>query len=271
MTIDRANSVRQSATLYEAVRRLTWFPWVMQPIVARRMDKIITVSQAADRNVREAFGLAPEATRVVYNGVDTDLFRPHPEVERQPNMILYVANSEDRNKGARYFFEALARIKDEAEFRVVMVDRPRDQLKLAPRLIQHYGLDARVTITGRISDAELVRLYNAATFSVTSSLYEGFGLPAAQSLACGTPTIATTGGALPEIIDHGVSGWLVPPGDSEALAAAMRRFLKDAALRERLGQQGVRSVRERFSWRKAAEQVVAVYEEAIASRGGGHR
>lgn len=268
MTIDLANSVRLSANLYEAVRRLVWFPWVMQQFVARRMDKIITVSKAAYETVRQAFGLDPDKMRMIYIAVDTDFFRPLPDVERLPNTILYVANSEDRNKGARYFFEALALLKQKRDFHVIFVDRPRHQLKLAPRLIRHYGLDSRVTYTGRVTNEQLRLLYNQATFAVTSSLFEGFGLPPAQAMACGTPVIATTGGALPEVVEHGESGWLVPPSDAHALAEAIDLFFADPALRERLGRRGAESIRERFNWRRTAEETVEVYEEVIARRSG---
>jgi glycosyltransferase involved in cell wall biosynthesis len=98
---------------------------------------------------------------------------------------------------------------------------------------------------------------------VSPSLYEGFGLPAAEAMACGTPVIATTGGAFPEVIDHGETGWLVPPGDAGAIAGAIRLLTEDAGLRERLARAGRESILERFSWRRAAEETLAVYQEML--------
>lgn len=264
LTIDLQNALRQARSLYEQARRILWSPWVMQQVVARRIPRILVVSHTSKRSVQQAFGLRPERMRVVHNGIDTEIFRPLPEVERQPGLILYVGNSEDRNKGARYLIEALHLLGDDRlDYRLALVDQKRERLKLVPRLVQEYGLWSRVQFTGRLPTDQLVRLYNQATLVVSPSLYEGFGLPAAEAMACETPVIATTGGAFPEVIDHGETGWLVPPGDSRALADAIRLLMGDAELRERLGRAGRQSILERFSWRKAAQETLAVYEELL--------
>ena len=266
LTIDLENALRQSRSLYEMARRTLWSPWVMQQIVARRLPRVVVVSHTSRKAVEEAFELDPERVRVVHNGIDTDCFRPLPDVARQPGLLLYVGNSEDRNKGARYLMEALHLLRDDRrEFQLALVDHAKSRLKLVPRLVQEYGLSSRVHFIGHVSTEQLVRLYNQATVAVSPSLYEGFGLPAAEAMACQTPVIATTGGAFPEVIDHGETGWLVPPGDAGALADAIRLLMDDAGLRQRLGEAGRQSILERFSWRKAAEETLAVYEE-VAGR-----
>jgi glycosyltransferase involved in cell wall biosynthesis len=266
LTIDLQNALSQARSLYEMARRILWSPWVMQQVAARRLSRVIVVSHTTRLAVQDAFGLAPERVRVVHNGIDSDCFRPLPDTERQPGLILYVGNSEDRNKGARYLMEALHLLQDERQdYQLALVDHKKERLKLVPRLVQEYGLSSRVHFTGRLSTEELVRLYNQATLVVSPSLYEGFGLPAAEAMACGTPVIATTGGAFPEVIDHGETGWLVPPGDSRALADAIRMLMDDAGLRDRLGGAARQSIVERFNWRKAAEETLAVYEE-VAGR-----
>ncbi len=266
LSIDFRNSLAQSASVYEKARRMLWFPWVMQELVAPRLDKIIVVSRASAQSVGQAFGLPPEKMQVVYNGIDCDTFRPLDGVAKEPGSILYVGNSEDRNKGSRFLFQALALLRDETDFHLTLVDNKKSNLKLAPRLVREYGLHTRVTFAGRVSTEELVRLYNRAELAVSPSLYEGFGLPAAEAMACGVPVIATTAPAFPEVVDHGVTGWLVPPADPAALAQAIRELMGDADLRARLGREGRRSVQERFDWRRAAREVVAVYEEALSER-----
>lgn len=266
LSIDFRNSLAQSASVYEKARRMLWFPWVMQELVARRLDKIIVVSKASAQSVGRAFGLPPEDMRVVYNGIDCETFRPLDGVAKEPRSILYVGNSEDRNKGARFLLQALALLRDEMDFHLTLVDNKKSNLKLAPRMVREYGLHTRVTFAGRVSTEELVRLYNRTELAVSPSLYEGFGLPAAEAMACGVPAIATTAPAFPEVVDHGVTGWLVPPADPAALAQAIRQLMADADLRARLGREGRRSVQERFDWRRAAREVVAVYEEALSER-----
>jgi glycosyltransferase involved in cell wall biosynthesis len=267
LTIDLQNALRQAGSLYEKARRIVWSPWVMQHLVARRLPRTIVVSETSRRAVQEAFGLDPARLRVVHNGIDTAQFRPLPDVERQPDLLLYVGNSEDRNKGARYLIEALRILGDDRrEYHLALVDHERKKLKLVPRLVQEYGLSSRVHFTGHLETEELVRLYNRASLVVSPSLYEGFGLPAAEAMACGRPVIATTGGAFPEVIDHAETGWLVPPGDARALASAIRLLMDDEALRDRLGRAGRESIVRRFSWRKAAEETLAVYEELLGGR-----
>ena len=264
LTIDLQNALRQARSLYEMVRRTLWSPWVMQQIVARRLPRTIVVSHTSRLAVEQAFALDPARMRVVHNGIDTDRFRPLPEIERQEGVLLYVGNSEDRNKGAQFLMDALHLLQDDRrDYQLILVDHEKARLKLVPRLVQEYGLWSRVHFTGRVSTEQLVRLYNQATLVVSPSLYEGFGLPAAEAMACETPVIATTGGAFPEVIDHGETGWLVPPGDAGALAEGIRLLMDDGGLRERLGRAGRQSILQRFSWRKAAEQTLAVYEELV--------
>ncbi len=263
LSYDMRNALRQARSTYEKARRILWSPWIMQEVVAKRLDRVIVVSETSRRDVEEAFKLPPEKVRTVYNGIDTDTFRPLPGVEREPDRLLYVGNSEDRNKGTRYLLEALNLLKDDLDFRVTFVDNEKHQLKLAPRLVNEYGLNSRIDFTGRIPTDELVRHYNTAKLFVTSSVHEGFGLPLAEAMSCGAPVLGTSIGAYEEIVQHGKNGWLVPPRDPRALADAIRMLWNDRALRERLAAGGRQRVLETFNWRKAAEETLAVYEEML--------
>jgi len=263
LSADLKNQLRQARSTYEKARRILWSPWIMQEVVAKRADRIIVVSETSRIDVEEAFDLDPARIRTVYNGIDTDTFRPLPGVERQPDKLLYVGNSEDRNKGARYFLKALDLLKDELDFRVTFVDNFKHNLKLAPRLVDEYGLNSRVDFTGRIPTDDLVRHYNEAKLLVTSSVHEGFGLPLAEAMSCGTPVVGTEIGAFREIVEHGASGWLVPASSPEALASAIRMMWNDPDLRRKLGEGGRKRILEKFNWRKAAEETLAVYEEIV--------
>ena len=137
---------------------------------------------------------------------------------------------------------------------------------MVPALARKLELEDRVTLTGRVSREELVRLYNQAQVFVSPSLYEGFGLPAAEAMACGAPLVATTAGAFPEVVEQGVSGLLVPPGDAGALAGAIQRVLDDSELQERLGRAARQRIVEHFSWRETAVQTMALYEDVLARR-----
>ena len=118
-----------------------------------------------------------------------------------------------------------------------------------------------IKFTGRIDNGEFVRQYARATVAVVPSVYEGFGLPVGEAMACAVPVISTTGGALPEVV--GDAGILVPPSDHTALARAIRDLLAAPRRAAELGQAGYQRVQEEFTWRKAAEKTTAAYEEVI--------
>ena len=266
LSYDLRNALRQSRTVYERARRILWSPWMMQEMAAKSVDRVIVVSETSRVDVEEAFDIDPAKVRTVYNGIDTETFRPLPGIERQPDKLLYVGNSEDRNKGARFFLEAVNILKDELDFRVTFVDNEKWLLKLAPRLVNEFGLHSIVDFTGRVPTQDLVRHYNEARLFVTSSVHEGFGLPLAEALACGTPAVGTQIGAYREIAEHGEHAWLVPTRDPRALADAIRTLWRDDALRERLGAAARQRIVEKFNWRKAAEETLAVYEEVMPQK-----
>ena len=260
LSIDARNAVAQATGPIEKVRRLIYYPILMQEFVARRLDRIITVSEASARMVESAFVLPRQQIEVIHNGIDTDTFRPM-RVAKQANNIICVSNSEDRSKGALYLLQALRYLRDSTDYRLTFVDRPEHELKLAPRLVRRYGLSSRVRFTGRVTTPQLVRHYCRAQMSVCPSLYEGFGLPAAEAMACGLPVVATTGGALPEVVQDGVTGILVPPADARSLAEATDKLMRDADMRRRMGQAGRQRILDKFNWQKAALQTEAVYRQ----------
>jgi glycosyltransferase involved in cell wall biosynthesis len=271
LAIDRRNAVVQARTLKEKVRRVAFYPFWMQELVARRMDRIITGSLNSAASVGEAFRLPPEKIAAIHDGVDIETYGPQEGVEKEPGSLLYVGNSEDRNKGARYLLEALHLLKSGRgpagpDLHLTLVDRPSEALELAPRLVAEFGLEDRVTFSGRVTREELVRLYNRSELVVSPSLYEGFGLPAAEAMACGVPVVATTAGAFPEVIDDGVTGLLVPPADPAALAEAIARLMADAALRRRMGDAGRTRIEEHFTWRQTAVKTAALYAEVLGQR-----
>jgi glycosyltransferase involved in cell wall biosynthesis len=264
LQIDRLNQMRQAQRPGMKMRKAMFYPFFMQEVVARRLDRIITGSHNSRASVQQAFRLRDEQITAIHDGVDTRVFRPLG-LERRPGGLLYNGNSDDRNKGARYLLEACAIMRDRGiDFHLTFVDR--ENAELAPRMVRELALDDRVTFTGRLPLAGLVRTHNEASLMVSPSLYEGFGLPAAEASACGTPVVATTAGAFPEVIADGETGVLVPPGDAAALADAIAALLADPERRASMGAAGARRIEQQFSWRACAEKTVALYEEVLAAR-----
>jgi Mrp family chromosome partitioning ATPase len=131
-------------------------------------------------------------------------------------------------------------------------------------LIESLGLHDCITYVSGVSDERIVELYAESTLAVVPSLYEGFSLPSIEAMSTGICLVATTGGALPEVTGRdGETVLSCPPGDAEALAAALRRGLDDQALREKIGDAGRRRVVERWSWRHCASLTVDQYREVL--------
>ena len=264
LSIDRMNQMQQATRAGMKIRKANFYPFFMQEIVARRMDRIITGSHNSRASVKKAFALRDEQITTIHDGVDTSVFRPLG-LARRPDGILYNGNSDDRNKGARYLLEAAALLRDRGvDFHLTFVDRPGAEM--APGMVRELSLGDRVTFTGRLPVDELVRTHNEASLFVSPSLYEGFGLPAAEAMACGTPVVATTAGAFPEVIADGETGILVPPADARALADAIAALLADPARRAAMGIAGTRRIEEQFSWRVCAVRTAELYEEVLARR-----
>jgi len=264
LSIDRMNQIQQARGTRMKIRKAMFYPFFMQEIVARRMDRIITGSYNSRASVAQAFALPPERIAAIHDGVDTRTFRPL-EIAKRPNEILFVGNSDDQNKGARYLIEAV-KLLDDRGIDVHLTFKDRLNAQMVPPMLRRLGLEHRVTFLGRQTVDELVRLYNEAQILVSPSLYEGFGLPAAEAMACGTPVIATTAGAFPETIVHGETGILVPPASASALADAIADLLGDPQRRAAMGAAGARRMEERFSWRACARRTAALYEEVLSAR-----
>jgi glycosyltransferase involved in cell wall biosynthesis len=126
-----------------------------------------------------------------------------------------------------------------------------------PAAISRLGVEDRVRILGFVADEDLPAIYNLAGAFAFPSLYEGFGLPVLEAMACGTPVVAADNSSLPEVV--GEAGLLVAANDREALAGALFRLLTDQPLRARLSAAGQQQA-ERFSWKAAARQLLATYQ-----------
>ena len=166
-------------------------------------------------------------------------------------------------KGLRYLLEALAKLRTERDVRLIVIGKPREGADRR-RTIDSLGLGQVVEFISGVPDERIVELYSTSSAAVVPSLYEGFSLPAIEAMSTATPLVATTGGALPEVAGtDGETCVLVPPGDSEALAAALSRVLDDPAMAARIGTAGRERVISRWSWRHTAVQTVEHYRALL--------
>jgi MMP alpha-(1->4)-mannosyltransferase len=235
-----------------------WYGFVrMQGRVARHAGPLITVSDAAKQDICRDFRVRRENVHIVPLGVDTRRFRPRPE-PRADGRILTVMSADTPLKGLPTLLRALAKLVTERDVHLVVVGTPSAATR---KQVAQLSLEDRVRFTGGLPDEEFARLLASAEVAVIPSMYEGFSLPAVEHMASGTALIASRAGALPEVT--GDAAVLVAPGDTEELAAALRRLLDHAALREALADLGLRRVRERFAWPAVAAATAALYRRVI--------
>ncbi|MEU5434833.1 glycosyltransferase family 4 protein [Streptomyces sp. NPDC020719] len=250
-----------------SVRR--WYGFTrMQKRVARRLPSVLTVSGSSQREIVEHLGVREDRISVVHIGADTDLWSPDPSVAEVPGRIVTTSSADVPLKGLVFLVEALAKVRAERPDAHLVVVGKRAEDGPVAQAIEKYGLGDAIRFVKGITDAELVDLVRSAQVSCVPSLYEGFSLPAAEAMATGTPLLATTGGAIPEVAGpDGETCLAVAPGDPEALAAGLVRLLGDPELRARLGTAGRERVLDRFTWARAAQGTVELYRSAIAARG----
>ena len=261
VTIDRKIAVRSAPSIWKKMQQWRWYTFIgMQKRVARRLSHIITVSKTARRDISHDFNISADRFRVIPNGISTDIFYPIPEIAREKNRLIVTNSADMPLKGLFYLLRAVATVAQLRPINLTVVGTPKKN-GYSQRLIQQLGIGKLVTFTGRIPSEQFVREYARATVAVVPSVYEGFGLPVGEAMACAVPVISTTGGALPEVV--GDAGVLVPPADHHALAGAILKILDQPQLAQRLGRAGYRRVQQYYTWEKAAEKTAAVYREAI--------
>jgi glycosyltransferase involved in cell wall biosynthesis len=167
-------------------------------------------------------------------------------------------------KGIRFLVEAAAQLKPRfPQLKLVLAGDGFERPALM-RLAEELGIAEDTTFLGWVPNSTLPQYYRAAAVSVVPSLEEGFGIPAAEAMGCETPVVASDAGGLPEVVEHGVTGLVVPRGDSAALAAAIGSLLEDPELRRRMGRAGRERALRLFDWDRTAEQFERVYSEVGA-------
>src|SRR3954471_7215268 len=267
ITVDRQLELDAAVGWQQRASVRRWYGFTrMQKRVARRLPSVLTVSGTSKGEIVDHLRVERDRIHVVHIGADTDLFSPDPSVPQVPGRIVTTSSADVPLKGLVFLVEALAKVRTEHPGAHLIVVGKRPAEGPVAQAIERYGLEGAVEFVKGISDAELVDLTRSAEVACVPSLYEGFSLPAAEAMATGTPLVATTGGAIPEVAGRdGETCLAVPPGDPGALATALSRLLGDPALRARLGSAGRARVLDRFTWAKAAEGTVERYREAIAA------
>jgi len=245
-----------------------WYLDLAMPLYVRRADAIITISECSRRDLIAAYGVPPEKVRVIYEAAAPQFAPPAAdEVARvraqyglPERFLLTVGTIEPRKNLSRLLeaFEILAR-QGEVEAWVI-VGRPGWLYDDFFARLEASSCRDQVILTGFVPDEDLPAVNAAATVAVLPSLYEGFGLPVLEAMACGTPVVCSNVSSLPEL--GGDAARYFDPADVEAMVAALEKVLADGALRDEMRRRGLEQA-ARFSWKRTARETRALYERLI--------
>lgn len=238
---------------------------------ARRADALLTISESTRQDAINLLGIPEEKIFTTHLGVTPD-FQPISNVEQleavrikyqlPEKFLLYVGVVEPR-KNLPLLIQSMRDILDEGiDHSLVMVGRMGWMYQDVLYQIDNLGLKEKINFAGYVPSEDLPMVYNLADVLVYPSVYEGFGLPPLEALACGTPVITTAVSSMPEHV--GQAGILIPPGDGQALTQALLQVLTDRDLRKQLSKKGPEQAAQ-FTWKRTSQETLSVYHRVLAA------
>ncbi len=275
--LPRLSRVRSVFTLHDLVFRFypeahkplnRWFLTLMMPRFLRAADAVIAVSESTKSDAMRLYGLDDAKIKVIYEGVNPQFCPAPPEtvslVRRKyalpERFILSVGTIEPR-KNLTSLLEAYRALRNQGiEHKLVIVGKKGWLYEGFFRRLTQLGLENEVIFPGYVPDEDLPGFYGGAELFAFPSLYEGFGLPVLEAMACGAPVVTSDTSSLPEVADE--AAILIDPTGVEGLAHAMGTVLGSAELRDELRAKG-RKQAAKFSWEKAARETALVYRKVI--------
>jgi len=261
MTVDRRIAIQSAPNFLRKLQAMRWYSFIgMQKRIARTIKNIITVSSCAAQDIHREFNIPINRFSVVPNGIDIKAFQPVPGVKRDPSRILTTNSADMPLKGLQYLLDAVDELRHERPIQLYVVGTPKPD-GMIENYVKQKQLQHHVHFLGRIDQQTYNKQYAMAGMAVIPSLYEGFGLPAGEAMACGVPVISTRGGALPEVV--GDAGILVEPGSTKALVQNIRYLMDHPDEASHLGKKGYKRVHAEFTWETAAEKVIHVYSDVL--------
>jgi glycosyltransferase involved in cell wall biosynthesis len=244
--------------------------WYVRPILRRTLryaSALTAISEDCRMHALNA-GAHADTIHLIMNGADLRRFSPGPkpgDIAGKPvgTHMIFACRQLFPRKGIRFLIQAASRLRPRyPDLQLVIAGDGFERAELE-RLAANSGIADGTTFVGWVPNRDLPPYYRACAVSVIPSLEEGFGIPAAEAMGCEAPVVASDAGGLPEVVEDGVTGFVVPRGNVDALAEAIDRLLADAELRRGMGQAGRARALERFDWDRSAAQFEALYRTIL--------
>ena len=245
--------------------------WYVRPVLhwtLRHASALTAISEDCRMHALNA-GARADDIHLIMNGADLRRFSPGEkpgEIAGAPTgaHMIFACRQLFPRKGIRFLVQAASRLRPRyPDMRLVIAGDGFERAELES-LAKSVGVADVTAFVGWVPNKELPPYYRACAVSVIPSLEEGFGIPAAEAMGCEAPVVASDAGGLPEVVADGVTGFVVPKGDVDALTAAIDRLLADPELRQRMGKAGRARVSERFDWDRSAAQFESLYRTVRA-------
>ncbi|HEY5539313.1 MAG TPA: glycogen synthase [Thermoplasmata archaeon] len=226
-------------------------------------DAIVAVSEEMKRDILKSYDIPASRIHVIHNGVDPEKYHPGDGSDSLPKFgirkpfVLFVGRL-TRQKGVFDLVDAMEHFPEDATL-VLATGKP-DTPEIEDQLRRVVHADPRIVwIHQMLGDPDLVNLYNEAAVFACPSVYEPFGIINLEAMACETPVVATRVGGIKEVVVHGETGLLVPPGDPPRLGRAIAKLIENPTLGARMGKAGRRRVSRYFTWDRIAERTLRLY------------
>jgi glycosyltransferase involved in cell wall biosynthesis len=240
------------------------------PFSARKSKQVITISEYSKKQIMEKYNISDNKITVTYCGVDEKfcVLDNDADIERsllrfgiQKPFILAVGNLQPR-KNIERLIRAYSKLRSsgKVDLDLVLVGQVRWGSEAIFEEVESLGVKNNIHITGYVSEEELIALYNKATLFVFPSLYEGFGLPLVEAMACGTPVISSNASCLPEV--GGDAAYYFDPYSENGMMKAIEDVANSTSVQEKLIQNGFERA-SNFSWKSTAENTLKVYEKVV--------
>ena len=261
ITMDKKIDIKHAETISLKILKWRWYSFLnMQMKVARQLDPIIVVSENTRKDLAKDFKIDIKKTRKVLHGIDHLTFKPIEKIKRKSNQLITTASADVPLKGLIYLIRAYdLLLKDFPELQLVVIGKLREGP--TSKELDKKGIREKVRFVSDLTSDEIAQLYAESTIAVSPSVYEGFGFPAGEAMSCGIPLVSTNGGSLPEVV--GDAGIVVNHSDPLSLSQGIKELLDDEEKRLVYGKMGRERVLDKFTWERAARELVDVYKEAI--------
>ena len=258
ITMDLKYELSTNNNLIYKFSRHRWYSFLrMQKKVAPLLKNILTPSNNSKKDISKEFHVKPENISVIHNAVDSNIFRPYPEIKNLPQRLITTASADVPLKGLDFSLYALADLSKEFQDIELLVIGTLRKGGHTDRLVKKLNLNERVTFKTGVTKDEIAQEYAKSSVAIVSSLYEGFGYPVAEAMSCSIPLIATDVASIPEITDN--FAILIPPKDSDAIRDSVRKILLEPDLYNKVAAKGRLHIKNKFNWQTIGKQ----YEELM--------